>query len=158
MWTLKSFRTYNWPGQSDQQRSIYVKPCDVSICVGLSLNWTLNPQPLPEVLLLAGPALTLTPHSQIHTWISVVSVTKKSMVKSLLPCPGTPSSSHFLSQLWVFLTLSLYLSLPHYFYILFLYGFLCPFIPFKSLYKCVFPSQTTPSLQLSFFFSSPSLF
>lgn len=37
------------------------KPGHVSVCVGLSLNGTLNLPSPPEVMLLAGPVLTLNP-------------------------------------------------------------------------------------------------
>lgn len=95
--------TYNWPAHTGQQQSIQVrkKPCDVSICLSLSLNWTLNPRSLPGVLLLAGPVLTLTPHSQIHRWISVDSAEEEEKERntfyhSWVFLTPSPCISHFL--------------------------------------------------------------
>lgn len=97
----------------------------MSICVGLSLNFTPHLQPLPGVLLLAGRVLTLTPHSQVHTWISAGSVAERRWWNSLprlhpVPLPliivfssTCPYILHILTDS-LFYFLAVRASLPHF--------------------------------------------
>lgn len=92
----------------------------MSICVGLSLNFTPHLQHLPGVLLLAGRVLTLTPHSQLHTWITAVSGAERRRWNSLPRLHLFLSSLSFPPLVFTFYTSSLtlysifWLSVPLY--------------------------------------------